>query len=57
VIPSPPFGLADLVQGLFILLPMTLFFWFFGNGKVPLTPSILIAVLIAVGFLGLRAEK
>jgi len=57
VIPSPPFGLADLVRGLVILLPMTLFFWFFGNGKVPLTPSILIAVLIAVGILGLRAEK
>jgi hypothetical protein len=57
VIPSPPFGLGDLVQSLVILLPMTLFFWFFGNGKVPLTPSILIAVLIVVGVLGMGAEK
>jgi hypothetical protein len=57
VIPSPPFGLADLVGILCLVLPMTLLLWVFGNGKVPITPSVLVAVLIAVGLLGLGAEK
>lgn len=57
MIPSPPFGLEDLVGILCLTLPMTLFLWFFSNGSVPLTPSILIAGLIGVGILSLGAGK
>lgn len=47
----------DLVGMLIPTLALTLVFWFFGNGRFPITPSLCIAGLLAVGMLAMSQEQ
>lgn len=55
--PRPFIRVQDLVGMLIPTLALTLVFWFFSNGRFPLTPSFCIAGLIAIGMLTMGQEQ